>query len=95
MPDPILYVDAFYVSPYAFSCFVALREKAYRSRRGSCPCKTRRSNGPVLGFMLHRLILNGDPVPPRVRAYAEAQWQRPAVREWVEQRRIPLVPYEG
>ena len=27
MPDPILYGDAFYISPYVFSCFVALREK--------------------------------------------------------------------
>jgi glutathione S-transferase len=48
-----------------------------------------------LGFMLHRLILNGHPVPARVRAYADAQWQRPAVREWVDRQRIPFVPYES
>ena len=48
-----------------------------------------------LAFMLQRLVRNDEPVPPRVRAYAERQWRRPAVREWDEQRRIPLVPYEG
>jgi glutathione S-transferase len=36
-----------------------------------------------LSFMLHRLILNGDPVPPRVHAYATAQWQRPSVQAFV------------
>jgi glutathione S-transferase len=46
-----------------------------------------------LAFMLHRLILNDEPVPPRVRRYAELQWTRPSVREWVERERIPLVPY--
>lgn len=40
-----------------------------------------------LAFMLHRLILNGDPVPPRVRAYAEAQWQRPSVQAFVQHAR--------
>jgi glutathione S-transferase len=48
-----------------------------------------------LAFMLQRLVRNGDPVPVRVRAYVERQWRRPAVREWDEQRRTPLVPYEG
>jgi glutathione S-transferase len=48
-----------------------------------------------LGFMLHRLLRSGDPVPARVRAYAEHQWQRPSAREWDEQKRIPLVPYDG
>jgi glutathione S-transferase len=40
-----------------------------------------------LAFMLHRLILNGDQVPARLRAYAEAQWQRPSVQEWVKHAR--------
>jgi glutathione S-transferase len=48
-----------------------------------------------LAFMLHRLILNGDDVPQRIRAYAEGQWCRPSVRDWVDRRRPPLVPYEG
>ena len=33
-----------------------------------------------LAFMLHRLILNDEPVPARVHAYASAQWQRPSVQ---------------
>lgn len=37
-----------------------------------------------LALMLNRLVLNGDPVPEKLRAYASAQWQRPAVQEWVK-----------
>jgi glutathione S-transferase len=40
-----------------------------------------------LSFMIHRLILNGDPVPARVHAYATAQWQRPSVQAFVKQAR--------
>jgi glutathione S-transferase len=40
-----------------------------------------------LAFMLHRLILNADPVPERVRRYASAQWQRPSVRAFVGRQR--------
>ena len=40
-----------------------------------------------LAFMLHRLILNGDAVPERVRAYASAVWARPSVRAFVERPR--------
>lgn len=43
-----------------------------------------------LAVMLHRLILNGDPVPPRLREYAERQWQRPTVQAWVKRERPPL-----
>lgn len=46
-----------------------------------------------LAFMLHRLILNGDSIPDRLRRYAECQWQRPTVREWVERERLPYAPY--
>jgi glutathione S-transferase len=46
-----------------------------------------------LSFMLHRLILNGDPIPDRLRRYAERQWQRPTVREWVVRERPPYAPY--
>ncbi|HLL82274.1 MAG TPA: glutathione transferase [Longimicrobium sp.] len=46
-----------------------------------------------LGFVLHRLLLNGDEVPKRVRAYAEAQWQRPSVREFVDRKRPPYEAY--
>jgi len=48
-----------------------------------------------LAFMLQRLLRNDESVPARVRAYVERQWRRPAVREWDERQRIPLVPYEG
>jgi glutathione S-transferase len=36
-----------------------------------------------LAFMLHRLILNGDPVPERVSRYAAAIWRRASVQEFV------------
>ena len=46
-----------------------------------------------LGFMLHRLVLNGHDVPSKIRKYAEAQWQRPSVKEWVHRERPPYTPY--
>jgi glutathione S-transferase len=46
-----------------------------------------------LGLMLQRLHHSGDPLPPRLAAYAEAQWQRPSVRAWCERSRAPYVPY--
>jgi glutathione S-transferase len=46
-----------------------------------------------LTFMLHRLLLNDHPLPTRVAAYARAQWQRPAIQEYVTRTRIPLEPY--
>jgi glutathione S-transferase len=46
-----------------------------------------------LAFILHRLILNGHDVPARLREYAERQWKRPSVKEWVTHARIPYVPY--
>ena len=45
-----------------------------------------------LAFMLHRLILNADEVPARVRAYAESQWRRPSVQSFVEHPRPEAVP---
>lgn len=36
-----------------------------------------------LALMLQRLIKNSDPVPDNVKAYANAQWQRPSVQAWV------------
>ena len=35
-----------------------------------------------LALMLNRLILNGDPVPESLQAYAQRQWQRPSVLKW-------------
>jgi glutathione S-transferase len=43
-----------------------------------------------LAVMLNRLILNGDSVPGNLVAYAQHQWQRPSVQEWVKQARPSL-----
>ncbi len=40
-----------------------------------------------LAFMLHRLILNQQPLPARLRDYAVAQWQRPSVQQFVQRKR--------
>lgn len=42
-----------------------------------------------LAVMINRLAMNGDEVPPRLAAYAAAQWQRPSVQRWVKQARAP------
>lgn len=47
-----------------------------------------------LAFMLHRLILNGDEVPARVRAWAEHVWTRPSVQKFVNVKRDPYVEYQ-
>jgi glutathione S-transferase len=46
-----------------------------------------------LTFMLQRLLLNEEPVPAKLRAFAEAQWRRPSVRAFVERTRPPYQPY--
>ncbi|MFT3774155.1 MAG: glutathione transferase [Minicystis sp.] len=46
-----------------------------------------------LAFMLHRLILNGEEVPAKLRAFAEAQWSRPSARAFIEHARAAYVPY--
>ncbi len=43
-----------------------------------------------LAVMLNRLILNGDSVPAELVGYAQRQWQRPAVQEWVNLTRPTL-----
>ena len=45
-----------------------------------------------LAFMLHRLILNGDPMPERVHNYARQQWQRPSARAFIEHPRPQSIP---
>lgn len=37
---------------------------------------------PDLALMIQRLHLNGHPLPPEMVAYAEANWQHPAVQKW-------------
>lgn len=46
-----------------------------------------------LAFALMRLGLNGDPLPPKVRAFADAVWARPAVRAFAARERPAFVPY--
>ena len=43
-----------------------------------------------LALMLNRLILNGDRLPARLEDYAQRQWQRPTVQEWLQLERPPL-----
>ncbi|UVK97025.1 glutathione transferase [Pseudomonas sp. B21-048] len=43
-----------------------------------------------LALMLNRLILNGDAVPSALAEYAQRQWQRPTVQEWVKLQRPAL-----
>ena len=43
-----------------------------------------------LALMLNRLVLNEDPVPERLAAYARHQWQRPSVQMWLNQTRPPF-----
>jgi glutathione S-transferase len=38
-----------------------------------------------LGMMLQRLVANGDPVLPCLKAYAERVWTRPSVQAWLAQ----------
>jgi glutathione S-transferase len=40
-----------------------------------------------LAMMLQRLLKTGYEMPERLRAYASAQWRRPAVQEFVDQER--------
>ncbi len=40
-----------------------------------------------LALMLNRLVLNGDPVPGRLAAYARKQWERRSVQLWVDRPR--------
>jgi glutathione S-transferase len=40
-----------------------------------------------LAIMLQRLNLNGDPLPAKLKAHAEANWARPSVQKWVQHER--------
>jgi len=46
-----------------------------------------------LAMMLQRLVVLGDPMPQRLVDYANLQWRRPTVQQWVRQPRPPLVGY--
>ncbi len=40
-----------------------------------------------LALMLNRLVLNGDALPKKLVDYANFQWQRPSIQQWVQQER--------
>jgi len=42
-----------------------------------------------LAMMLNRLAMHGDPLPARLREYAERQWARPAIQRWMRMNRPP------
>ncbi len=46
-----------------------------------------------LAFMVQRLIISGDEVPSKARAFAEAQWKRPTIAKFVNLPRKPFVAY--
>ncbi len=46
-----------------------------------------------LAVMLQRLNLNGDPMPAKLKVFAEAQWRRPSVAKWNDRRRLPYEAY--
>lgn len=46
-----------------------------------------------LAMMLQRLHANGDALPKKLAAYAEANWSRPSLRKWNEHARKPYVAY--
>ena len=46
-----------------------------------------------LAMMLQRLIVLGDPVPKRLIDYAAIQWNRPSVRQWIQQERPTFVDH--
>ncbi|MFI5299750.1 MAG: glutathione transferase [Polyangiales bacterium] len=43
-----------------------------------------------LAMMLQRLVKTGHEVPAKLRSYADSQWERPAVREFVQHARPPF-----
>jgi glutathione S-transferase len=46
-----------------------------------------------LAMMLQRLVAHGDTVPRRLVDYANRQWLRPSVQQWINLRRPQLTEY--
>jgi len=46
-----------------------------------------------LAMMLQRLVAHGDTVPQQLVDYANRQWLRPSVQQWINLRRPPLTDY--
>jgi glutathione S-transferase len=43
-----------------------------------------------LAIMLSRLVMNGDPVPQKLKDYVAHQWQRESLQDWLKN--INLMP---
>ena len=46
-----------------------------------------------LAMMLQRLVAHGDEVPQQLVHYANHQWLRPSVQQWIKHPRPPLTEY--
>jgi len=46
-----------------------------------------------LAMMLQRLVAHGDTVPQQLVDYANRQWLRPSVQQWINLKRPPLTEY--
>jgi glutathione S-transferase len=46
-----------------------------------------------LAMMLQRLVAHGDTVPKRLVDYANLQWRRPSVQQWIKHQRPCLIEY--
>jgi len=46
-----------------------------------------------LAMMLQRLVTHGDTVPQQLVDYANRQWRRPSVQQWINLKRPRLVEY--
>jgi glutathione S-transferase len=74
-------------------------EKVIRVARALVP----EAGGPLFGtwciadtdlaMMLWRLSRTGHPLPAKLRAFADAEWERPAVREFAAHPRPGFVAY--
>lgn len=84
------------IQPPLSSSARAAAEKLFSVAQSLLPTGAENLFGPWciadvdLALMLNRLVLNGDPVPENLAAYARRQWQRPSVQVWVNQTRPAL-----
>jgi glutathione S-transferase len=80
-----------------FGPLSAAGERAAAKVLGSAERLIPAAGGPLFGawsvadtdlaMMLQRLVRTGHGMPARIRAYAEAQWERPSVKEFREHKR--------
>ncbi|GAC1393729.1 MAG: glutathione transferase [Polyangiales bacterium] len=72
---------------------VAIGERLLDEAEGASPFGDWCIADADLAFMLHRLVLNGDAVPARLRAWAEREWLRPSAQAFISRPRPAFVPY--